>query len=627
MAVGRRPKRHDPEAERMTFVAEIECCLDCGQPLSSKGSAAHSVKNVQTLKGDFYVVAYSRRCLTLACAHFGKHYHASGHLKISLPYSTYGLDVIAYVGIQRERHHKQFGEIVVALNEQGVAINNKSVGRLYRQFLALASGTWPQRQARLKQAVEEYGGLVLLTDGLAPDGEGPQLYVMWETLSGTPISGVLLDKADAPHVTDWMRRCDELLDGLLVRATMCDGQDALQIGLKTVWSEAKHGLCQSHYLNNLAKPVEEDDRALKKELQEQLIRLAGVPSLTLQEAKARVEPLLAKPETISSAPTPNRESDRGPSVDPVESQGARFANLLFAQEVLPANAEGLDAQSSKNHVLVAHWERYYGYYRRAIRDALTRPIRKPLQFGGLRGYDQLVGINQALLRRRAQWGDDSYLDGLQQRVRAAIATTETQAEAIRRARNCLVEVERRLAQTPLPPLLAQSKQPTPSSPRSQAVKQRLEQIFSDLAQQADLGPTAERLLAKRRRMEKDWLPGILHCYDVPGLPRHNLKLEGLFGILRRNERRVSGRKETSPLRIFGPGELMLTTLEEDEVLPCLQCVPAETYWSQRRNQEEREEPRRWLRRLRKDPLHALAQVDQQFYAVIKEQARASPDTS
>ena len=364
---------------------------------------------------------------------------------------------------------------------------------------------------------------------------------------------------------------------------------------------------------------------LKKELQEQLARLQGVPNLTPEEAKSRVESLLATLKTVPEEPAPNHEDGHSPSVSPAKRQGLRFADLLFAQATPCTSVEALDGQLPKDQAEAVQLEHYYGYYRRAIRDALTRPSRKPFQYGGLQGYDQLVGTNQALLARQARWGADPYLDGLQQRVQTAIAATKTQAEAVSQAKDCLVEVERCLEQTPLPPLTARTGQVAPSLPRSQAVEQRLEQIFGDLAQRAALGLTAQRLLEKQQRMAKDWLPGILHCYDVAGLPRHNLKLEGLFGTLRRNERRVSGHKETSPLRVFGPGELMFTTLKEEEVLPWLQSVPVDVYWAQRRQQEEREEPRRWLRRLRHDPVQALAQVDQQFYAVIKERSRSSPD--
>ena len=93
-------------------------------------------------------------------------------------------------------------------------------------------------------------------------------------------------------------------------------------------------------------------------------------------------------------------------------------------------------------------------------------------------------------------------------------------------------------------------------------------------------------------MCKSWLPHILHCYDIPGLPRSNLDLESTFGTLRRDQRRISGRKETSPIRIFGPGAIALLALDDEEVLPLLQSVSPETYWSQRRRQEEDEEPHR-----------------------------------
>ena len=129
-------------------------------------------------------------------------------------------------------------------------------------------------------------------------------------------------------------------------------------------------------------------------------------------------------------------------------------------------------------------------------------------------------------------------------------------------------------------------------------------------------------------MSKTWLPGILHCYDVPGLPRSNLELESSFGSLRRAQRRTSGRKETAQLRVFGPGEVVLLSLQDAEILPLLQSVPADEYWTQRRRQEEREEPRRWLKRLHRDPVHALAQVDAQFYAVVNAlsgEAEALPD--
>ena len=300
MAVGRRPKRSNRNAEQVTFICELERCPKCGERLSSVGSTAHSDKTVQTLAGEFYVVAYSRICRTPGCDAYGTHYHASGHLQVSPPYSTYGLDVIAFVGIQREREHKQFIEIEELLNEHGVQINDSSVGRLYRLFLVLIEGTWPKRRERLAAAAKQHGGLILMADGLSPDGVGPQLYVLWEVFSGTPISGILIDRADETHLSDWLTGCRALIDGLPVLALLSDNEKALVSSLRTVWSTAPHQLCQMHFMQNLSGPVHLADQLLRGTLRDCLSALPAVPEVEPTEAVARIDRLL-----------PTQESDGG----------------------------------------------------------------------------------------------------------------------------------------------------------------------------------------------------------------------------------------------------------------------------------------------------------------------------
>jgi hypothetical protein len=270
-------------------------------------------------------------------------------------------------------------------------------------------------------------------------------------------------------------------------------------------------------------------------------------------------------------------------------------------------------------------QHYYGFYRRAIRDALDRASRKPFQCGGLQGYDQLVGISQYLHNRCVQSGVDPYLDQLQCCVQRALNATTSLAEEVRQGHTFLTQVEHYLAGVPRPSLETDSQETCLSIPGSKTVQQELERMFADSVQQPNACPLMRRLNRKWCAMSKTWLPDILHCYDIPGLPRSNLDLESVFGKLRRDQRRTSGRKETTPVRIFGPGEIVLLSLDDAEILPLLQSVPVDEYWSQRRRQEEREEPRRWLTRLHRDPARALAQVDEQLYAVVNAQTGASSD--
>jgi hypothetical protein len=270
-------------------------------------------------------------------------------------------------------------------------------------------------------------------------------------------------------------------------------------------------------------------------------------------------------------------------------------------------------------------QHFYGYYRRAIRDTLGRSSRKPFQCGGLQGYDQLVGIDQHLSQRRLQCGPDPYLDQLHGRVHSALRATASRAQGVRQAHACLTGMERYLSEASRPSLGVDPRETQGVLSGSEMVQRELEQIVSDWVQQPNVCPLTRRLTRKWNSMSKSWLPWILHCYDVPGLPRSNLDLESVFGTLRRAQRRISGRKETTPIRIFGPGQIALLSLEDAEILPLLRSVPADEYWSQRRRQEEREEPRRWLTRLHRDPVQALAQVDGQFYAVVNAQTGASSD--
>lgn len=48
------------------------------------------------------------------------------------------------------------------------------------------------------------------------------------------------------------------------------------------------------------------------------------------------------------------------------------------------------------------------------------------------------------------------------------------------------------------------------------------------------------------KIARSYWPGLFHCYDVAGLPRTDNDLEHLFGTLRPQERRITGRKVATP---------------------------------------------------------------------------------
>jgi len=289
-----RPRRGFPNAKRVIVECDLEKCVHCGQPLESS-KTWHMRKNVQTIDGPLFVAGKSRKCVNPDCRHFGKHYHASGVLRISLPYSTYGLDVLAFIGWQHEHEHKQFVEIQQKLNHHGVVVNERNVGKLYRQFLALLGGMNERIEKCLKEAAEEHEGLIWGLDALQPEGHGTLLYVLYEVLGGTPVAAIQSDHPTTDELVEWLQPYRELPFAVL--ATLSDGEDTIIAALKTCWPEAPHQRCQEHVLGNLAEPALEVDTQLRKWMRDDLGGLSAVPV----QCEASVT-LLNDGQTVSAPP-------------------------------------------------------------------------------------------------------------------------------------------------------------------------------------------------------------------------------------------------------------------------------------------------------------------------------------
>lgn len=269
-----RPFRDFPNAERKIIECDFDECIHC-RVLLVPGRSWHIKKTVQTLKGPIFVAGKNKSCLNPACFYFQKRYYASGVLKYSLPHSTYGIDVLAFIGWEHEQKHRQLKEIHQDLNKAGVLINERNVGKLYRQFLALLGGTHLQKQDELSQVNAEHGGVIWAIDALQPEGHGTLLYVLYEVLSGTVISGIQLTRASAQDIERWLAPFQAL--NYKVLATLSDGDPSMIEALQNCWPDAPHQRCQLHFLANLSEDVLPFDQQLRAALKEDLKGLPKVP--------------------------------------------------------------------------------------------------------------------------------------------------------------------------------------------------------------------------------------------------------------------------------------------------------------------------------------------------------------
>ncbi len=275
---------------------ELEHCVHCGSPLVDRNTW-YTKKYVQTLDGAVFVAGKSNKCVNPECTHLNEYYYARGVLMLSLPYSTYGLDVLAYIGWQHEHEHRQFVEIHQQLKQRGILINERTVGKQYRRFLALLGGLSAPKRARLEAAAHAHGGLIWAIDALQPEGCGSSLYVLYEVLSGTPVSAIQLENPTTLRLTQWLEPYQALPSAVL--ATLSDGEKAIVAALKKCWQAAPHQRCQLHFLNKVAEAPLEEDRRLRRQLRDELGGLAAVPESA--EVSVAESPPDAPPFCQSSA--------------------------------------------------------------------------------------------------------------------------------------------------------------------------------------------------------------------------------------------------------------------------------------------------------------------------------------
>jgi hypothetical protein len=243
----------------------------------------------------------------------------------------------------------------------------------------------------------------------------------------------------------------------------------------------------------------------------------------------------------------------------------------------------------------------------AIRDAVNRKNRKPFYWGGLKGYEQLDAIAQALREVSSDEPETGYLLRLKMQVDRVVQAYRVNVEDIRQAHTWLREIADCLRYPP------SDFAPDPSLTGEQ-VKQEMEALLQSFQPDLKRKPAQAALHGTWHRTWEEYGPDLLHCYDIPGLHQDNLMLEALFGRLRRHQRRVSGRKSTRELRDFGQYQVLFLAESKEELLEQIRQVSLEEYRENRRRLEEAEATRRLLHRLHRDPLATMRGLVEQHAA-------------
>ncbi|RAM48819.1 MAG: hypothetical protein C6Y22_25705 [Hapalosiphonaceae cyanobacterium JJU2] len=148
------------------------------------------------------------------------------------------------------------------------------------------------------------------------------------------------------------------------------------------------------------------------------------------------------------------------------------------------------------------------------------------------------------------------------------------------------------------------------------VQREMEELLEQFVPDHQQHPVQFALKKKLQKLWHKYGTNLLHCYDIPGLPPDNLKIESLFSNLRRHQRRISGRKSTVELRDFGQYQVLFLAESEKHLLEQIQQVPITEYKTQRRKLAMAEAPRQRKHRLHHDPITAIQGLVNQHTEIL-----------
>ena len=255
---------------------EFEQCIECGAPLKRSHTAWH--KTVIGLEETAIVFNQAYRCRDRDICSYPERVYRSGYADgLVLPYYSYGLDVIVYIGQQRLREKRTIPEIHRLLSEKPIPISERAVEYLFDSYLVLSACSQGARIEKYRPEIEANGGVVLAIDGAKPEKGQPGLYIFRDNLSGCRLHAALLPSGDCDSIAQELNVVKNL--GLPVQAVISDDELATVAAVADVYPDLPHGLCHIHFLKAAQKPVYAQDQQLAIELKKPLRGLTRVERL------------------------------------------------------------------------------------------------------------------------------------------------------------------------------------------------------------------------------------------------------------------------------------------------------------------------------------------------------------
>lgn len=260
------------EQKLVIFRPETMQCIYCG----SKIKYTHTVwrKNIITFNGALRVKSYGYRCQNPECQYNKVVQRSAVGETLTIKGYTYGMDVIVHVGVLRLTHNYTREQIHRDLISKGIPICEREVQYLYEAYMALLKCTVEQKIAEIMPKIEKNGGIVLSLDGVQPEKGNETLWVVRDVLTGTTLKAENLIVSDKENLKGLLKPIKD--SGIPILGIVSDAQKSIRLAVEELFPGVPHQYCQYHYLKDIAQPLTNEDRTLKKSLKHNIRGIRSV---------------------------------------------------------------------------------------------------------------------------------------------------------------------------------------------------------------------------------------------------------------------------------------------------------------------------------------------------------------
>jgi hypothetical protein len=428
-------------------------------------------------------------------------------------------------------------------------VSQSHVGNLLRFGLALVNSR-DIGSEHLRARLREQGGIILSIDAVSFDETSSALYVLRDIPSGEFLLARRLEIQSADAVASLFREVKSL--GIPVLGIISDKEAAFGGAAEKVFPNVPHQICQYHYLNNLAKPMESDSASLGRAVR---TTTQNVRKLELQILKHRNR---AQQDNASGVST---------HLSKVSAE-ERDIVLRFCKVVKTVGK--VRGDKLLNPTPLKRYERLHQAARAVEKASKKSDTSWSLLSKLLACFSTLTGFQE---------------EG--ERLSLRVGTLRQIAHILKLQ---LPGAEIRARLTSYLDTLKESTSPTDTSPY-----------------------WAEFVDHVSKVSERFW-KGLFHCYSLPELPSTNNETEAFFGTLKRFCRKVTGRRSTSggPVEtcpeFFVEAFTLLRGKSHSEILSMLGDIPDTEVQEAVSRFKELAEPSRQKRSIARDPESELENI-------------------